>query len=200
MPGGVGGDAERRTQRLEGYAGQARLGLVAGLLGLRAGPGGPHRRHAALVGVGAHHALQQPHRRDAVDQGVVQLRVERHPAVAQALDQVRLPQRPLAGEAGAVQPRAQLQQLADPAGLGQRAVPEVVLEVEVVVLGPDPLAGRVDAAGRPLEEQRRDLVDLGHLLVELADVVARGTFGLLEELEPAHVHRHLPVLREQECR
>ena len=82
------------------------------------------------------------------------------PGRREALDQVRLPQRPLAGEAGAVQPRAQLEQLADPAGLGQRAVPEVVLEVEVVVLGPDPLARGGDAAGGPLEEQRGDLVGL----------------------------------------
>ena len=128
------------------------------------------------------------------------LRVERHPAVAQALDQVRLPQRPLAGEAGAVQPRAEVEQLADPAGLGQRAVPEVVLEVEVVVLGPRPLAGGGDAAGRPLEEQRRHLVDLGHLLVDPPGVVAPSTLRLLEQLEAADVHRHLPVLGEQERR
>ena len=59
---------------------------------------------------------------------------------------------------------------------------------------------RGDAAGRPLEEQRRDLVDLGHLLVDLAHVVARSALGLLEELQATDVHRHLPVLGEQECR
>ena len=38
----------------------------------------------------------------------------------------------------------ELEQLADPAGLGQRAVPDVVLDVELVVLDPDPLAGGLD--------------------------------------------------------
>ena len=36
---------------------------------------------------------------------------------------------------------AQLEQLADPAGLGQRAVPDVVLDVELVVVLPHQLAG-----------------------------------------------------------
>ena len=86
------------------------------------------------VGVRGEDALQQPHRRDAVDQGVVELGVHRDPAVAQPLDQVPLPQRPLGGQAGRVQPRAELEQLADAAGLRQRAVAHVVLDVELVVL------------------------------------------------------------------
>ncbi len=163
-------------------------------------PLGPHRRHVALVGVGAHHALHQSHRRDAVDQRVVQLGVERHTPVAHALDQVGLPQRSLACQAGAVQARAQFEQLADPPGLGQRAVPEVVLEVEVVILGPDPLAGRGDPARGALEEQRGYLVALRHRLIDLPRVVAWCPFWLLEELQPTDVHRHLPVLGVQEAR
>ena len=68
---------------------------------------------------------------------------------------------------GAVQPRAQVQQLADAARLGQCTVADVVLDVELLVLDPDLLPGRLERALRALEEQRRDLLDVAHLLVEL---------------------------------
>ena len=55
-------------------------------------------------------------------------------------------------------------------------------------------------AVRVLEEQRRDLVDVAHLLVHLAGVAAPGALGLLEQLQPADVHRHAAVLGEQERR
>ena len=58
----------------------------------------------------------------------------------------------------------------------------------------------LDRAVRMLEEQRRDLLDVPHLLEHLADVVAAGALGLLEQLEPADVHRHAAVLGEQERR
>ena len=136
-----------------------------------------------LSGSVRHHALQQPHRRDAVDERVVDLRVDRDPAVAQALDQVRLPQRPLAGQPGAVQPRAELEQLADPARLGQRAVPHVVLDVELRRPRPRPTGRRcLSERCRALEEQRRDLVHVEHLLVEVPGVVASRALRLLEQL------------------
>ena len=128
------------------------------------------------------------------------LGVHRDAAVAQALDDGGLPQRPLPGEAGAVQARAELEQLADPAGLGQRAVADVVLDVELLVGLPHQLARRTRGAVRVLEEERGDLLDVAHLLVHLADVVAAGALGLLEELQPADVHRHVAVLGEQEAR
>ena len=197
--GGLGGDAQRRAQRVRSAPRPARRSAV--LAGCSAS-----RRAARAHGAGMsrwsgsvrQHALQQPHRGDAVDEGVVGLGVHRDPAVAQALDDVRLPQRPLPGEPGAVQPRAQLEQLADPARLGQRAVPDVVLDVELLVGPPDQLAGRPGRAVGVLEEQRRDLVDVAHLLVHLADVVAARALGLLEQLQPADVHRHVAVLGEQE--
>ena len=159
QPRGVGGDAERRTHRVAGDVRPGWSPPPSRAFSIFFSPGGPPTSAGMSRSSGSvrHHALQQPHRRDAVDQRVVHLRVERDPAVAQPLDQVGLPQRSLAGQPGAVQPRAQLQQLADAARPGQGAVPEVVLEVEVVVLGPGPLPGRGDAAGRPLEEQRGDL-------------------------------------------
>ena len=129
----------------------------------------------------------------------MQLGVHRDPAVAQSLDEVPLPQRALGGQAGAVQPRDELEQLAHPARLGQRAVADVVLDVELVVLHPHPLAGGLDRPVRVLEEQRRDVGGVARLLEQVADVVAAGALGLLVELEPAHVHRHAAVLGQQEA-
>jgi hypothetical protein len=162
--------------------------------------GGPGRRHAVLVGVRGQHALHQPHRGHAVDQGVVHLAVDPDPAVAQALDDVHLPQRPLEGQPGAVQPAAQLEQLTDPAGLGQRAVPDVVLDVELLVLGPEPLPGRRDRPVRPLAEQRRRVVVGEHVVEQVLDERAPGTLGLAEQLEAPDVHRLAAVLGEQEAR
>ncbi len=169
-----------------------------GLVVAGAGSRAPRRGHVALVGVGGEHAGEQPHRRDTVDQRVVGLGVHRDPAVAQALDDRGLPQRSLPGEPGAVQARAQLEQLADAAGLGQRAVPHVVLDVELVVGLPHQLAGRARRAVRVLEEERGDLLDVAHLLVHLADVVAPRTLRLLEQLQAPDVHGHVAVLGEQE--
>ena len=159
----------------------------------------PRRRHAAQVRVGGEHALQQPVRRDPVHEGVVQLGVHRHPAVAQPLDHVPLPQRTLAGHPGAVQPGHQVEQLADPSGLGQGAVAHVVLDVEVVVVDPDVLAGGLDRAVGVLAEERRHLVGGAHLLVELAHVAASRPLRLLEDLQATDVHRHASVLRDQEA-
>ncbi len=142
----------------------------------------PGRRHPGAVRVGGEDALQQAHRRDAVDEGVVELGVHRDPAVAQALDQVPLPQRALGGEAGRVQSRAQLEQLADPTGLRQRAVAHVVLDVELVVLAPDVLPAGAHRPHRVLEEQRGDVVGLAELAVEVVHVVAPRALGLGEQL------------------
>ena len=95
----------------------------------------------------------------------------------------------------------ELEQLADPAGRGQRAVAHVVLEVELVVLGPEPRARRcaTDRFG-PLEEQRRDLGGLDRLLEQLADPLGARALGRGEQLEPADVHRGVARLGEHEAR
>ena len=201
MPAASGGDAERRTHRGDRRASDSDApAVLAGALrsaaGAVASPRGPA---CCAVGVGRQHAREQPHRGDAVDERVVGLGVHRDAAVAQALDDVRLPQRPLPRQPGAVQPRAELEQLAHPARLGQRAVPDVVLDVELLVVHPHQLAGRARRAVRVLQEERRDLLDVAHLLVHLADVAAAGAVGLLEELEAADVHRHVAVLGEEEA-
>ncbi len=65
---------------------------------------------------------------------------------------------------------------------------------------PHQLAGRAERAVRPLEEQRRDLLGGAHLGVHLAGVVAPRPLGLLEELQPAHVHRLGAALGVEERR
>jgi hypothetical protein len=99
-----------------------------------------------------------------------------------------------------VQPAAQVEQLPDPAGLGQRAVPDVVVDVELLVLDPHELTGGRERPVRPLEEERRDLVDVPHRLVHLAAVAAARPLRLLEELEAADMHGHAAVLDEEERR
>ncbi len=191
---------ERAAQHARREPEDALVGAFTVALRLAGVAGRPHRRHADLVGVRGQHLLHQPHRGDAVDESVVHLAVHRHPAVAEPLDEVHLPQRPLQGEPGAVQAPAELEQLTDAAGLGQRAVTEVVLEVELVVLLPEPLATRGQRAVRPLEEQRRRLVVAEHLVVEVLDEVPAGPLGLAEQLQPADVHRLRPALGEEEAR
>ncbi len=181
-----------------GAGGRGRLGARApgaagGVLGR------PGRRHVPFVGVLGEHALDQPHRRDAVDERVVHLAVHRDPAVAQSLDQVDLPQRPLEREPRAVQPAAQLEQLAHPARLRQGAVPDVVLEVEVLVLGPAPLARGGDRPVRPLEEQWRRVLMGEHLVVHVLEEASARALRLAEQLQTPHVHRLAAVLGEQEA-
>ena len=194
----LGGDAERAAQR--GHRDLGEVEVRRGLLAARAGGGTPGGGHVALVGVGGQDALEQPHRRDAVDQGVVELGVLGDAAVAQPLDDVGLPQRPLPRQAGRVQPAAEVEQLAHAARLGQGAVAEVVLDVELVVLLPHQLAGGADGAVRVLEVERPHLLDVTHRLVHLAGVAAARALRLLEQLQTAHVHRHVAVLGEQERR
>ena len=163
--------------------------------------GPPTARPSALVGVARHGAGHQPHRRDAVDQAVVDLGVHRDPAVGHALDQVGLPQRALPVEPGAVQAAAEVEELPDPAGARQRVVPNVVLDVELLVLLPEQLAGRLDRAVGVLAEERHDLVVArGGGLEELADEVGSRVLGLFVELQPTDVHRLVLALREQEGR
>ena len=196
--GGLGGDAERAAEGAHRDLGE--VVVRRRLRAARAGDRAPGRRHVALVGVGGQHALEQPHRRDAVHEGVVELGVLRDPAVAEPLDDVGLPQRPLPGQAGRVQPAAEIEQLAHPPRLGQGAVTEVVLDVELVVLLPHQLAAGADGAVGMLEVERPHLLDVTHRLVHLAGVVAARALRLLEQLQTAHVHRHVAVLGEQERR
>ena len=130
------------------------------------------------VGIGGEAPLQQPGGADAVHQGVVDLGVDREPVALQPLDEVALPQRPVVGQLGGVQPAHQRQQLADPAGLGQRGVPHVVLEVHLVVGDPGPLPQRRQRAVRPLAERGGDLGVGDRPLVEVPQPPLAGVVGV----------------------
>ena len=73
------------------------------LLALR--PERPRHPHLAVVGVRRHRPDREALGGDAVEQRVVDLGVHREAAVVEALDEARLPQRPVPVEQGAVQPR-----------------------------------------------------------------------------------------------
>nr|WP_254126867.1 hypothetical protein [Aquihabitans sp. G128] len=185
---------ERGLHRgVDGVVGGAVLGLAA------AGPVLP-RRVDLGVGIGGQRPLEQPQGGHPVDHGVVHLGVDREAVALQALDQHQLPERALAVEQRAVHARAEGEQLADPAGLGQRRVADVVLEVELLVVAPRPLATGAQRPVGALAEQRRDVVVGEHALVLLAEPVGADALGQLEDLEAAHVHRRGPGLREQEGR
>ncbi len=124
--------------------------------------------------------------------------VDRHPAVAQALDHVRLPQRSLPGQPRRVQAAHQLEQLPAPARAGKRAVPHVVLDVEGPVGLPDQLAGGPRGAVRVAQVERRHLGHGAQLAHQRAFVALVGVLGTGEEVEPTDVHRHLAALHRQE--
>ena len=83
-------------------------------------------------------AAQDADAADAVDLAVVGLHVERPAVLLEALDDVALPQRVAAVHLRRVQPRDQHAELALRARRGQRGVPEVVVDVDVVVVGARP--------------------------------------------------------------
>ena len=87
-------------------------------------------------------------------------------------------------------------------GLGKRAVADVVLEVEVVVLGPDPLAGGGDRRGCG---RLRNSGDISSVVSTWSRRAGRGRScggapsGFSYSSEAAHVHRHAAVLGQQEA-
>ena len=76
-----------------------------GLALLRVRGAVPGHPKVGVLRVGRQRSAHGLHRRDAVEQRVVHLGVHGEPTVGQTLDQVRLPQRPVPVEQGAVQPR-----------------------------------------------------------------------------------------------
>ena len=160
-PGRLGGDAERRTQCGHRQLRQRRLGRSPGCCSrLGAGRSGRPGRPACCAGRGRWRArwpaAASPRRRRRARGGswcTSRPGRRRSPSTTCASHSGRSQREPLA-----VQPRREVEQLAHPPGPGQRAVPDVVLDVEVLVLHPHQLAGGAERAVRPLEEQRRDLL------------------------------------------
>ena len=161
----------------------------------------PRRRHVALVGVGAQHAGRAsaaPRRRR---QRVVHLEVDGVPAVVEALDEVHLPQRPVAGRA-ASSAAASTARAARGSGPGcgsalrrtwcsrsnSRSVSQPHCPSEVIER-----RGRFWNSGATSSSA----IASSNML---ADVERVGAVGRLEQLQAADVHRVLPRLGEQEHR
>ncbi|BCN50828.1 hypothetical protein RE9416_41290 [Prescottella equi] len=71
---------------------------------------------------------------------MVDLGVDGEAAVREAFDQMHFPQRAVAVEQAAVQARDEGGQFLHPAGVRERVVPDVMADVELVVVGPEPLS------------------------------------------------------------
>src|SRR5690349_19185301 len=79
---------------------------------------------------------------------MVGLRDDREPAVLEPLDEVDLPQRPTAVQLPGLHPPDELAELVKRAGPGQGAAPDVVADVEVLVVDPDRVR---DVSGHPAD-------------------------------------------------
>ena len=200
QPGRLGADAERRTHRLHAAASarclrprSARAALRGRAAGSPTGPACPCASGSLLTGCSA--AAASPRCRRPARGGAWQYiatRPSRSPSIRCHSHSGRSVARRVR-----VQPRAQLEELAHAAGLRQGAVADVVLDVELVVLDPHPLAGGLDRPVRVLEEQRRDVLVLAPARRGRGRSCARP-LGLLVQLQPADVHRHPAVLGHQE--
>jgi hypothetical protein len=131
---------------------------------------------------------------------VVHLRVHGEATVVQPLDDVQLPQRAVPVQQAGVQPRGQLQQITHASRRRQSGAPDVVVDVDVVVVGPgDPRDAAADRR-RVLAESGLEFVVGDQLLVELPDEFRTGPFRWLEQRQTAHVQRMLPRFGEQKHR
>ena len=125
----------------------------------------------------------------AVVERVMDLGVGGEAAALEPLNQVELPKRVVPVERLAVQPRHQLQQLAHPPGPRQRRQPDVVLQVEVVLLGPPDVAKASDRVGGPLSQPRVDRGVGEQLVVQPADMVRVGGRRQLVDGKAGHMRR-----------
>jgi hypothetical protein len=129
---------------------------------------------------------------------VVRLGVEGDLAVVQPLDDDHLPQRSAAVEQRGVQARDELLELVHRAGLAQRDVTDVVVEVDVVVLDPDRV-GELERHRRELaREQPREMEALREHPLHRLVVVALVALRQLEQHQAADVHRGLGGFEVQE--
>jgi hypothetical protein len=144
---------------------------------------------------------------DAVESGMVDLgqdgeRPFREPLhLSEALDDVELPERPGAVQGAGVEPGRRDAELAPVAGLGERDVTDVELEVEVGVLHP---VGMIETEGHlddPLPKVRHPVqtaLDVGEDLLE-RDLAPGGT-GLVVDGQGGHVHGCAGCLQGEEGR
>ena len=133
----------------------------------------------------------------AVDQGLVGLGEDRDPVVAEALDEVDLPQRTAAVQRPRDDPRDELEQLLVGARTGQGRSAHVVGEVEGLVVGPH-------RAGQPTRDRHHALAVAGDERDPVGDqldeaVVVEPGVADVEDLDRRVVPRRGRLLGAQEC-
>ena len=206
---------ERAFRGAKGRAGQGRqqLGELHELLQLVAQSRAQQFCHAELVAVGAcrarrphaprfgrhvEHAVAHGDRSLAIDRRMVHLGIEAQAAVGQAFDDVELPQRAAAVEPAGMQSCCKRFQLRHAAGLGQHEVPDVIVQVDVVVSNPDRV-GQFERHQCKLAREHRGEVHAARDMrldgLEPRPLAARGG---LEQRQAAHVHGHFRAFQVQE--
>ena len=191
-PQRLGGDAERGL-RHPGHAGREQVQRARLVVG--------HPRLEAVLERTSLRAEVEQHRAevdagDPVDHRVVALGEQREAAAGQALDEPQLPQRLGAVQLLGEHARGEVHELLVAAGRGQRGVADVVLEVEVAVVGPQRPAGRGGRVDEPLAVAR-------HVVQARADRVQELVVGRRRALrahERADVHVRVRSLLVQEGR
>jgi hypothetical protein len=129
---------------------------------------------------------------------MVGLVVDRDLAVVEPLDHIGFPERPAAVEQARMQPRDIFLELLEGSRARQDHMANVVVEVDVLVVDPDRI-GQVEGHQRELAlEHRREMDARGHVTLHVLVVVAVVALGQIEDLQAAHMHRHLGRFEMQE--
>ena len=149
---------------------------------------GPERWPVHVAGVIGQRARELAHAGDAVDQRMVQLDIDREPVAFQPLDEMRLPRRVAKIQWMTVQARGQFAEFALAAGIRQRRVAEVILDVDLVEQLPFRGDVTQSARAQPMIPGR---VGLGEAVIVLDDSsrqILRRVIGHPERQQAAHLH------------
>ena len=142
---------------------------------------------------------ERRHARDAVHRAMVHLDVDGEASILQSFDEMVLPERAAAVERDGVQPSDQGPQLLHAAGLRQRLVADMVVEVQLVFDHPGRM---VDAERRRLEAtaiRRQEIESRRDMLAEAGEeIVLRRR--RLEDRHACDMHRRLRRLHVKEER
>ena len=165
----------------------------------RAGPP-PRRGLDLVVGERAQEHGDEIHGRDAVAHAVMRLRDQREAAAVEPLDDPRLPEGPCPVELLRHDPRREALQLLVVARARKARVPDVVVEVEVIVVHPDRIVLDRDP-GEPLTvtgdlmQARRDT---GPDALDVDPSVGGRERARLEDRRAPEMHVGLRALEEEE--
>ena len=126
---------------------------------------------------------------------MVNLVVKRKLTTADAFNQMGFPHGAFPVQQVGVLGGNQGEQLTDAAGLGQRFVAKVVVDIELLVFGPVILA---EPTGQTLVERGNRVAVVPHLPGQFADILRAGILWKGKQLQTAHVHGLLPFFQPQE--